>query len=513
MDLREAQTKYLTGEYKLKGEFAGSDYSREETLTRAERYAGWTLPSIFPDEPLMEYDEMQNDFQSVGAAATTNLANKMMMALFQPAKPFFRMDLTQEQRLELEGDAGLTKAEIDAALAQAEREAMKELNKIHARVVLNDAMLHLIITGNVLLEMPTKGNMQLFSLRDYCVKRDLHGNVTKIIMRSTKAVSALSNELASLAYAAGYAENDEASLYTGVCRVAEDRFMVWQEMEDLCYCHKRVGYYTSDTLPWIPLTWKLCRGKDYGTGLVEDYSGDFHTLSTTAEAMLDYTTVATDVKNLVNPTGMTDVRELTEAASGAYVHGREEDLFPYTAANQLGHSVQFLQERSDKIERRIGAAFLLNTSVTRDAERVTAEEIRMQAHELESSLGGIYSRLAVELQLPIAKRLLRKLVPVFQEVEPIIVAGFESLSRNSELDNLRAFFRDLAGIAELPDQVTARLKIGDVIALLGAGHGVEYSKFLKDEDQVKQEQSQAIQTNAQMAGAEAAAINQAQGST
>ena len=65
--------------------------------------------------------------------------------------------------------------------------------------------------------------------------------------------------------------------------------------------------------------------------------------------------------------------------------------------------------------RRLGAAFLLNTAVTRDAERVTAQEIRMQAQELESSLGGVYSRLANELQLPLAKRLLQEIDEVFKD--------------------------------------------------------------------------------------------------
>jgi len=508
MQLQEATMKYLTGDFMLKGEFASGDYNREETLNRCEKYAGYTLPNIFPDDPLMEYDEMQNDFQSVGAQAATNLANKITMALFQPSKPFFRMQLTQTQKADLQA-TGLSVAEIDAALAQTERDAMRELDKINARVNINDMALHLIITGNALLLMPTEGSVVLYSLRDYCIKRDLRGQPVKIIISESKVVSSLSDELAQLAIANNYKETDEVTIYTGICRVSGNRFMVWQELEDLCYCHKRVGYYTPDNLPWIPLTWNLARGKDYGTGLVENYAGDFHSLSTLAEAILDYTTVVTDVKNLVDPTGMTDVREITEAPSGSYVNGREEDIYVHTA--QVTNAADFLTNQFEAIARRIGAAFLLNTAVTRNAERVTAEEIRMQANELESSLGGVYSRLATELQLPMAKRLLRKLDKTFKDVEPVVVTGFESLSRNSELDNFRAFMRDLAALADVPDKVSNRMEFGDIIAVLGAGHGVDYKKFLKDEDKVKAETKENMQTNAQAAGMEARAINNAQG--
>lgn len=512
MSLKTAEKQHLTGEFKLKSEFQSGNYAREEILTRVERYAGWTLPSVFPNDPLMEYDEMQNDFQSVGAQAVTNLSNKMMMALFQPSKPFFRMQLTQQQKEDLETE-NMSSAQVDATLAQTERDAMVELNRINARVVLNDAIQHLIITGNALLHLPRNDKMQLYSVRDYTIQRDLKGNVVKLIMRETKAAVALPDDLQAIAYSAGYSESDELTMYTCVRRVDTDKFLIWQELEDICYCHKAVGYVKEDDLEYIPLVWKLCRGKDYGTGLVEDYAGDFHSLSTLAEAILDFTTVCTDVKNLVNPTGMTDVRELTQTPSGGYVHGREQDIYSYTAAKELGNSAAFLENQFDKKERRLAAAFLLNTSVTRDAERVTAEEIRMQAHELESSLGGVYSRLATELQLPLAKRLIAKLDEAFKAVEPIIVTGFESLSRNSDLDNMRAFIGDLSMLTDVPEEVKARLKIGDLIAVLGAGHGVEYDKVLKDEETVKRDRQQSIKDNATVAGTEAQAVAQAQEQT
>ena len=508
MTPQELQDNYMDGDFRLKGEFQGGDHMREETLTRSERYAGWTLPNIFPDDPLMEYDEMQNDYQSVGAQAVTNLANKIMMALFQPSRPFFRMQLTPAQRAEVAEQDGLTSAQIDVALSETERAAMRELDKINARVVMTQIIQHLIITGNALLFIPKTGKMQMYSLRDYTCKRDLSGNPIKIVMRETKSVSGLPDDLRAKAIENGYEDDADVSIYTGVVKTGENSFVSWQELEDLCYCSTQMGMYKEDEVPWLPLTWNLCRNKDYGTGLVENYAGDFWTLSTLAESILDYTTILTDVKNLVNPAGMTDVREITEARSGAYVHGREEDIYVHTP--QVSNATQFLTEQFTAVERRIGRAFLLNTAVTRDAERVTAEEIRMQAHELESSLGGVYSNLATELQLPLATRLLSKINPLFKSIEPIIVTGLESLSRNSELDRMRYFFQDLIGLSEVPDQVAIRLDYGELISTLGAGHGVDFKKFLKDEDVVKKEQKEAQARNAATAGMEAKAVSEGQ---
>lgn len=509
MNINELKAKHLSGEFVLRQEFLSSDYNREETLTRCERYAGWTIPAVFPEDPLMEYDEMQNDYQSVGASCVTNLSNKIMMALFQPSRPFFRMNLSQDQRAEVLA-TGHSGAEIDAALAEAERQAMHDLNGTNARVVMHDVLQHLIITGNSLLYAPTgkKSKMCSYTIRDYCLSRDLRGRMIKMIIKETKAVAGLSDELAETCVAAGYMPEDDVSIYTGIQKVGKNRFFVWQELEDIAYCHKQIGVYDKDTLPWIPLTWNLARGKDYGTGLVELYSGDFHKLSNLAEAMNDYALVMTDVKNLVNPAGMTDVRELTEAPSGAYVHGREEDIFIHQP--QVGAVSDFLSNQFDATARRLGAAFLLNSAVTRDAERVTAQEIRMQAQELESSLGGVYSRLATELQLPLARRLLKDLNPIFKDIEPVVVTGLESLSRNSELDNFRAFMQDMIVLSDVPDEVKLWMNFGDIISVLGAGHGVDYKKFLKDEQQVEQERQAMMQQNAQAAGMEAGAVAQAE---
>jgi len=60
-------------------------------------------------------------------------------------------------------------------------------------------------------------------------------------------------------------------------------------------------------------------------------------------------------------------------------------------------------EVSKEIEKRISQAFLLAGSVTRDGERVTAKEIQYMINELEDSLGGIYSILSQEFQLPLIR--------------------------------------------------------------------------------------------------------------
>ena len=54
----------------------------------------------------------------------------------------------------------------------------------------------------------------------------------------------------------------------------------------------------------------------------------------------------------------------------------------------------------NRIEQRLQFAFLLNASVQRQAERVTATEVQLVANELQDALGGVYGILTTEFQLP-----------------------------------------------------------------------------------------------------------------
>ena len=55
------------------------------------------------------------------------------------------------------------------------------------------------------------------------------------------------------------------------------------------------------------------------------------------------------------------------------------------------------------IEERLSQQFMLQSSVQRNGERVTAEEIRYLAGELEDTLSGIYSILSQEFQMRLLK--------------------------------------------------------------------------------------------------------------
>jgi len=152
-----------------------------------------------------------------------------------------------------------------------------------------------------------------------------------------------------------------------------------------------------------------------------------------------------------------------------------------------------------RITERLSYAFLLNSSVRRDAERVTAEEIRYMAQELESSLGGTYSLLSTDFQLPLVRLVLDRLskggkLPELPEiVKPQIVAGLEGLGRGYDLNRLQMLLQYLQPFG--PDALMSEMNLSDYIDRLGASLGIDMLGLLKTPEQ---KQIEAQQRQAQM---------------
>jgi hypothetical protein len=245
-------------------------------------------------------------------------------------------------------------------------------------------------------------------------------------------------------------------------------------------------------LDWRFLTWNLKDGNNYGTGLVEDYAADFASLSTLSQAQITGAVLASEFRWLINPSGMTKVEDFQNSENGSALPGMEGDVA--LVANSKPGDLQVVGSVVQDYIGRIGRGFLLGSAATRQAERVTAEEIRMQAQELETSFGGTYSSIAVGMQLPLAAWLLRNvnLTVKGTKLKLAIITGLDALSRSGDLDSLRAALNDLAQLGLIKQQVP-ELNSRAITSAILAGHGVPAAKYLLSEEQVAAQQQAAQQ--------------------
>jgi hypothetical protein len=167
------------------------------------------------------------------------------------------------------------------------------------------------------------------------------------------------------------------------------------------------------------------------------------------------------------------------------------------------------------ITDRLAYAFLMNSAIQRNGERVTAEEIRYMAGELEDALGGVYSIMAHEFQLPFIKRTIyrltkaKKLPPLPKGVaKPVIVTGLEALGRGHDLNKLQLFLGQLGPLAQL---AMPYINLGEVLSRVANAVGLDPVGLIKTPEEMAQAQQQAqqqasAQTMTDMAGKAAPAV-------
>lgn len=268
------------------------------------------------------------------------------------------------------------------------------------------------------------------------------------------------------------------------------------------------GRWPANRLPYQALTWDLADEADYGTGLVEEYSGDLEALSTLSEAIVDGAVLGTEMRWMVNPGGQTSIDDLNDSENGDALPGLPADVSPIQGGNP--QSVTVAEAVADRYERRVSRGFLMGSAVIRDAERVTQEEVRMTANELETAYGGVYSTLASSLQKPVAQWLFDSVGLKLDgaDLEVTIVTGLDALSRNGDLENFRMAMGDMAAVVNVPPELAARMKWDEVGAFVGQGRNIDLSRFIMTDAQfAEKQQAQAasrVEENVVNAAGEAA---------
>lgn len=469
---------------------------RAAYVRRAEKCAKLTIPMLFPETKDTSATSFYSPYQSVGARGVNNLSSKITMTQLPPNSPFFRL-MIDPSVYEEEPESEEMKTDIEDGLAHQERVVNAEIETSGDRIPVGEGFKQLIVAGNVLLHDSDKG-MKTYRLDNYVCQRDSRGNALHIVAHEEVAPIALPPEFYKVLKGKGEFDKDNVeetvSLYTHVQR-KNDEWEVYQE----CKGRKipgSFGTYPLDACPWLALRCVRVDGEDYGRSYVEEYYGDLASLEALTEAITEGSAMAAKVIVFVDPNGQTQVRTVATAANGDVKEGNAGDVTILRMDKQADFSVA--ERLLDKIERRLSMNFLLHSSVQRDAERVTREEIRYMAQELEQALGGIYSLMAAEFQLPYIRHKINKLtkegkIPPLPAdlVRPTIITGVDALGRQAEGEKLFSYLakmRDLLG-----DMFYQEFDLNEASKRLASADGVDIKGLLKTPEMKAQEAAQAQQ--------------------
>lgn len=499
-------------EQTIESRYKQLDRKRQSMLNRARECAELTIPTLLPPEGSTEDTTLKTPYQGLGARGVNNLASKLLLTLLPPNNTFFRLNVNDIAMEQLQEQDENLKTEVEQKLSQIEQDVMERVRADALRVDVFEALKLLLVTGDALLYIPDDSSMEVFKVDHYVVQRNSMGDVLEIITKETIDLFSLPEEVQGQIIQKNNIDDvdekekrdEEFDLYTRIALSEDgDEWVVRQEVNEI-NIDSAEGTYDFDKNPWIPLRWSASSGDNYGRGLVEEHLGDFKTLESLTKALVEGTTIGSRILGLVNPSGVTRTRKLVEAENGAFIEGREEDVTFLQLDKQMDYKLAY--ETIAKIEQRLKRTFLLMDAIQRDAERVTAEEIRMMAKELEDSLGGAYSLLSLEFQQPLVKRLMDKMeskgeLPELPEdiVEPQVVTGIEALGRGHDLEKLHQWLQSIAPLGE--EIIAQYVNHSTFMKRAATALGIDTEGLLKSEEDVQRmnQQQQGAQTLQNMA--------------
>ncbi len=483
-------------------EDAAALYSRLESdrqnfLDRARENAKLTIPSLMPPDGYAPGQRLTTPFQSIGSHGVNTLTAKLVMTILPANSPMFRVSVTDQVVEELSASKTM-RSGVEKKLNEIERSVMDEIEGLGIRAALVEAIKHLIVCGNVLLYLPPKGNLRIFRLDRYVVQRDYEGNILRVIIKETISkealpadVRALLKPVEELPSDSRKVEEKEVDIYTVFYRDG-DRMRTYQSIKGI-KLKKSLGSWRADRSPIMPLRWSYLHDEDYGRAYVDEYIGDLTGTESLSRSIREAAAAASKINPMVNPTGLTRAQDIAKAENLQVISGRKDDVSMLQFDKQADLSVA--QSVLQDLIARLNHAFMMNQSVQRQAERVTAEEIKAMISDIDDVLGGVYSLLAQELQLPLVIRIMDRMVrekkiPDLDSIKgadgkpvakPKIVTGIEALGRGQDFNKYMTAMTQI--IVPLKDILLPEMNIRDFAERALVSLSIDIDGLFKTDEQ------------------------------
>lgn len=466
-----------------------------------------TVPSVFPPDGYQTGDDIPGNNQSIGAQCLNTLGSALMFMAFPPNQPILRFKaLEYQMQAEVDQDPELW-SRSQLALARLEISHRERIQTTTIATTYNEYIRILLTGGNALWKQLKFAEPTAHRPDCYVVKRDKAGNILLVIHKETVNLQGMDQDHVDTIILHADPETfdnkeeweREVEVYSvQKLHTTEDGERVW------LYWEEYDGHILPDTnvevdhetppmwAGWLIPVW----GQDWGQGYCEQYRGDLYTVEAHASAVNDGASLAALSLLFVEPGSSTSIKQVREARNLATLPGRADALSVFRSDKTA--DLNFVVSNLEAVARRLSAAFLLQSSVQRSGERVTAEEIRRLGQELDKALGGLYTQIAQGNQKHIITRAVRlneveNKVPEMPKgmVEIQVITGMDALGDSTEYD---ATVEVVGTVMKLfPVEGQKRVSVGDFGTRLSALKGVKPDGLFKSEEAVAAETVQQKQ--------------------
>lgn len=461
-------------------------YSKEESNRmpyeyRAETLAKFTIPALMRDRSWTASSTTPDDYdQSFGARCVKNLASKVGTSLFPPNSSAFRF--TPNAELLSDAQADDKNNELNKAIVTNQNDVTAHLEALNTRNTIYNVLEHLIVVSSVVLEKIPKKGYKVHTLRNFVVSLDDAGNEFKLcvkeVLRKTPD---------------GYVpkeDKDEYELYTMLEFDDDiDKWVMTQEIDGELFGEEKT--FTDDNRPFAYQGWMWTQGDYYHRPYCDDYEGDFKAVNTLAKVLTKGAMISSKNITLVDERGgRTRLRDIRKAKNGDIVQGRADDVTSYQHGKNYDY--QTALDVQNQLKRELSLSFLLQEGLRRDAERVTAEEMRMVAREAEQALASVYAVISNKLIRRMVIWAMNDLNMSMDEMRVDIVTGVDALGRQAQAMNMDEYLSRGANLGFLD-----RVKQDTLATLYASYYNIDTENLLMTDEEYAQKQQAQQQALAQ----------------
>lgn len=485
----------------IPSEFFNSKLSdRKPYEDRAQLISQVSLPYVFRAEGQDGGSALfKSVAQSFNGRQVNNLKAKMGMALLPPATSSFRLKPDAIGMINLftvNGKPNETAIENLRQNLSLNTDAINaEIENQQIRSSLFDMLLQQIVVGSVIVEKNDRAGITIFPLRSFVVDLDSQGE--PLAMCIVEKLKMLPEGVTPKE------EKEEYDLHTLLALDKDTNKWIMKQDIDGDIVGEEKTFADYDALPFRYFGWNWVQGDAYHRPFAEDYYPDMNQINKLGKLNTEGAVIAAKSILFVDQRGgRTRKSDITKAANGDVIDGKADDV---TALQfQKNFDFQVSNDRESILKRELQANFLDTGSVQRDAERVTAEEIRVMAQQLESStLAGVYSKMALRWSKWIVTKVMDELNIKFDAVDVDVLTGLDALGRSQEAQKQDSFMQRVSAL-----QLNHWIKENELLQRYASFDGINIVGLLKTKKEVEEEIAKAKEAQAKQtlvdAGAKAA---------
>jgi hypothetical protein len=473
--------------------------NRTAKLERARELSRLTIPSVLPHSGWNENTAIISPASSGSGQAVTYLASKIHAAM---------IPLNDIPFVELKPLQGV-KPSIKATryLEDMTKLIHEQLLSKNLREEFYEALIHLIIVGDVLVYMGDDYTFSIYRLDQYTVIRNADGTLMELIVIDYELKPETLTEVPTLVDSITSDTPGDKQGYTAVySRYVRQSTGKWK-----CYREKNGESVnlgdkdTYDNFPFVALRWSAIAGENYGRSHCELLYGDILADEEYTKALQNGMVAASAFWMAVGAeSGMANIDDVAGKPVGEWFTCANPDAIKAVSpAETMNPQVKTMMEAVQMSRERIGKAFLQTGQAIPTGDRVTATAIRAIGIELEQVLGGTFSAIARDFFVPIVSRtvdlLIRenKIDPKFHELvkgkgilKYDIVTGLQAIGRESDLNKVMQFFEVARN---LPEQALQTIKWNVIMEQALRSMGWKPEDFVYSEQEIQAKMDAANQ--------------------